>query len=118
MWRANYLCWALAAGLVGVADAQQFSDPTAPPRVIERGEVGKGPATSFKLQSIQWIGTQRSALINGERKYEGDMVSQYLIDTIDINEVILRHQSTNKTMTLRLFGFAQQRDNQLPGSEL
>ncbi|WP_417665873.1 hypothetical protein [Pseudidiomarina sp.] len=108
MWRVN--CTALLILMVPMLSyAQALSDPTAPPRVIERSEAGESSTQRLKLQSIQWIGTERSALINGERLYPGDKLNSYTVETIEMSQVTLRDQRTNQLITLRLFGFAKQR---------
>ena len=121
MWRANVI-GALAMLLISLVSsnlgAQELSDPTAPPQVIERGDTPVNPATNLKLQSIQWKGTQRSAQINGERKYQGDSINQFVLEQIDMHQVVLRHANTNERLTLRLFGFSRTLSNQSPGSFL
>lgn len=98
--------------------AQTLSDPTAPPRVIERNETGESSTERLKLQSIQWIGTERSALINGARLYPGDKLNNYTVETIEMSQATLRDQRTNKLITLRLFGFTKQRGSHAARSAL
>jgi hypothetical protein len=117
MWRVSFATL-LILMVQASSYAQALSDPTAPPRVIERSEAGESSTERLNLQSIQWIGTERSALINGERLYPGDKLNSYTVETIEMSQVILRDQRTNKLITLRLFGFTKKRGSQAARSGL
>src|SRR5690554_3716061 len=110
MWRASV--WALViARMLLCVSAQELRDPTRPPptQQLNRGEVTEN-SNALKLQSIQFIGNQRSALINHERKYEGDRIRQYVIEKIDMNFVTLRDQQAKTTTVLHLFSMIKHSD--------
>ncbi|WP_417658663.1 hypothetical protein [Pseudidiomarina sp.] len=117
MWRVNFATLFILM-VPTLSYAQALSDPTAPPRVIERSQAGESSTKRLNLQSIQWKGTERSALINGEWLYPGDKLNSYTIQTIEMSQVTLRDQRTNQLVTLRLFGFTKQRDSQAARSGL
>ncbi|WP_417663812.1 hypothetical protein [Pseudidiomarina donghaiensis] len=84
--------------------AQELSDPTMPPRQLEqRHDSTQKSSSGPRLQSIQFMGSNRSALINGQRFYQGERFENYLVEKIDLNFVTLRDQQTEKRLTLRLF---------------
>ena len=86
------------------AVAQALSDPTMPPRQLEpRSETQQKGSSVLRLQSIQFMGTHRSALISGQWLYQGERFDNYMIEKIDLNYVTLRDQQTDKRITLRLF---------------
>lgn len=88
--------------------AQELSDPTLPPQQAQASTGDKQVAASgLQLQSIQFMGTKRSAQINGQRVYEQEPLGQFMVEKIDMNFVTLRNQQTNKAVTLRLFGFTK-----------
>lgn len=88
--------------------AQELSDPTLPPQQAQAVAGSQQVAASgLQLQSIQFMGTKRSAQINGQRVYEQEPLGQFMVEKIDMNFVTLRNQQTNKTVTLRLFGFTK-----------
>lgn len=97
----------LAAILLSVphaAYAQALSDPTMPPRQLEpRSESKQKASSGLRLQSIQFMGTNRSALISGQWVYQGERFDNYVIEKIDLNYVTLRDQQTEKRVTLWLF---------------
>lgn len=85
---------------------QELRDPTAPPRVLERAGSPTPVSEKLKLQSIQWVGDQRKALIDGQWKQVGETVGSYRVTAIEMSEVSLRDMRTNKDLTIRLFGFS------------
>lgn len=100
----GWLCGLLSGTVMVAASAQDLSDPTAPPRQLEprTGSVQQ-TSSALRLQSIQFMGTHRSALINGQRVYQGEPFANYMLEKIDLNFVTLRDQKTGKRLTLRLF---------------
>ena len=84
--------------------AQELSDPTMPPRQLEqRHDSAQKSSSGPRLQSIQLMGSNRSALINGQRFYQGERFENYVLEKIDLNFVTLRDQQTETRLTLRLF---------------
>lgn len=99
---------ALVMSASHVTFAQSLSDPTMPPRQLEpRSESKQKASSGLRLQSIQFMGTNRSALISGQRVYQGERFDNYLIEKIDLNYVTLFDQQTDKRVTLRLFELAK-----------
>ncbi|CUA87049.1 hypothetical protein [Pseudidiomarina woesei] len=92
-----------------ISFAQELSDPTMPPRQLEqRNDSAQKSSSSPRLQSIQFIGSSRSALINGQRLYQGERFENYVVEKIDLNFVTLRDQQTEQRLTLRLFELAKE----------
>jgi len=84
--------------------AQELSDPTMPPRQLEqRNDSAQKSSSGPRLQLIQFMGSNRSALINGQRFYQGERFENYVLEKIDLNFVTLRDQQTETRLTLRLF---------------
>ncbi|PHR64307.1 MAG: hypothetical protein COA51_08355 [Idiomarina sp.] len=117
MWRVNTLIIFLAASMSS-AVAQELRDPTAPPAVIEPVGAKVTSVASPKLQSIQWMGEQHRALIDGAWKQVGDRVGPYQVNTIDMSGVVLRNTRNSKDITIRLFGFSATPVNPTAGSSL
>lgn len=97
---------------------QELRDPTAPPRVLERAGSPKLVKEKLKLQSIQWFGDQRMALIDGQWKQVGETVGSYRVTAIEMSEVSLRDMRTNKDLTIRLFGFSTETPKPAAGNYL
>ncbi|OZB03687.1 MAG: hypothetical protein B7X54_09380 [Idiomarina sp. 34-48-12] len=117
MLRASGILIVLLISLPTLAQ-QAMRDPTAPPRVIERAG---SPATvneTLKLQSIQWVGEQRKALINGDWKVVGETVGPYRVTAIQLSDVSLRDTRSSKDLTIRLFGFSALPPKPAAGSNL
>lgn len=108
MWRAKTIAAvALMSASSGLL-AQELRDPTMPPQTQPQSNMdAKVNSNALQLQSIQFMGNKRSALINNERKYEGDHIRQYVIEKIDMNFVTLRDQQTKATTVLRLFSLTK-----------
>lgn len=105
MLRASGLLIVLLASLPSSA-LQELRDPTAPPRVLERAGSATPAKAALKLQSIQWVGDQRKALIDGQWKLIGENIGPYKVTAIQMNEVNLRDTRNSKDLTLRLFSFS------------
>ncbi|MBR9906816.1 MAG: hypothetical protein GYB30_02050 [Gammaproteobacteria bacterium] len=102
--RMYFMLAAILMSVTHAAFAQALSDPTMPPRQLEPRSETKGKGSSaLRLQSIQFMGTNRSALISGQWLYQGERFDNYVIEKIDLNYVTLRDQQTDKRLTLRLF---------------
>jgi len=83
--------------------AQQWSDPTAPPR-MQAGNQGRVlVAGNLRLQSITWNEQQRSAQINGMRLQVGDTLHEYKVKTIGMDQVTLVNINSNDELILALF---------------
>lgn len=117
MWRVKALIVLWLAGSSTVT-AQDLRDPTAPPRVLERAGSAVTSVELPKLQSIQWVGEQRKALIEGAWKQVGDSVGPYRVNAIYMSEVVLRDTRSSKDLSIRLFGFSATPVNPTAGSSL
>lgn len=100
MWQAKTLIMSML--VAASASAQQLSDPTEPPRVVEQG-TKVAPQTSLRLESIKWTENLRVARINGQRLQEGDTYNNYKIQSIGMDQVTLLNTRTNEQVTLAMF---------------
>lgn len=117
MLRASGLLIALLVSSASSA-FQELRDPTAPPRVLERAGSPTLVKEKLKLQSIQWVGDQRMALIDGQWKQVDETVGSYRVTAIEMSEVSLRDMRTSKDLTIRLFGFSVLSPKPAAGSNL
>lgn len=103
MWPVKALiCAATLLLSVAPSQAQQLSDPTAPPRTQERVTVSQVGST-LRLQAIVWRDGQRRAQIDGTYYQVGDQFGGYEVLAIELNQVVLNQISRNERTILRLF---------------
>lgn len=98
-----------AIGLLGVslsslAWAQALKDPTRPPLQFldpaDAAEAATPPASG--LQTIKRTGKRRAALLHGEWVKPGDKSGEAVVEGIDDQSVVLRHQDGRRE-TIRMY---------------